>query len=163
MGQRLDSLAALAKAARIRPDERLRDEAIAAMALPDVRRVPGWHASPPGTTAVAYDGQYRLYARADDRGSHQHPQHPRRPGDPAHRLGPHPGELPVLQPRRAVPARPRTKGTRCSVWRVADGQPALRDELRGVPVACFQPGRPAAWRSASKTGSSASTWRPVRK
>src|SRR5262245_7174344 len=36
MGQRLESLTALAKAARIRPDEQLRDEAIAAMALPDV-------------------------------------------------------------------------------------------------------------------------------
>src|SRR5262249_53233259 len=36
MGQRLDSLDALARAAGIRPDERLRDEAIAALALPDV-------------------------------------------------------------------------------------------------------------------------------
>jgi serine/threonine protein kinase/WD40 repeat protein len=40
VGQRLDSLAALDQAARIRPDERLRDEAIAAMALPDVRPLP---------------------------------------------------------------------------------------------------------------------------
>ncbi len=46
-GQRLDSLAALAKAARIRPDERLRDEAIAALALPDIRTVPGWRGTPP--------------------------------------------------------------------------------------------------------------------
>src|SRR5262249_7849996 len=49
MGQRLDSLTALEKAARIRPDERLRDEAIAAMALPDLRRGPILHASPAGT------------------------------------------------------------------------------------------------------------------
>src|SRR5262249_18871990 len=72
-GQRLDSLAALAEAAliradectgdarllrrplddaliaRTRPDDRLRDEAIAALALSDVRRVPGWHSTPPGT------------------------------------------------------------------------------------------------------------------
>ena len=57
MGQRLDSLAALAEAAHIRPDERLRDEAIAAMALPDVRRVPAWHPSrPPGTTLKSPSG-----------------------------------------------------------------------------------------------------------
>src|SRR4029077_15885273 len=65
MGQRLDSLAAVAKAARIRPDEPLRGEAIAALALPDVRRVPGWRSAPPGTATVAYGGQYRVYARAE--------------------------------------------------------------------------------------------------
>src|SRR5262249_22388913 len=53
MGQRLDSLAAIERAAGIRPDERLRNEAIAAMALPDVRRVPGWRSRPPGTATVA--------------------------------------------------------------------------------------------------------------
>src|SRR5262249_60463751 len=40
MGQRMDSLAAVARAARIRPDERLRHEAIAALASPAVRRLP---------------------------------------------------------------------------------------------------------------------------
>jgi hypothetical protein len=40
IGQRTDSLAAVVDAARIRPDERLRDEAIAALALPDVRLGP---------------------------------------------------------------------------------------------------------------------------
>src|SRR4029077_2479657 len=68
MRQRLDSLAAVARASRIRPDERLRDEAIAALALPDVRRVPGWRSAPPGPAVVAYGGQYRLYARADAQG-----------------------------------------------------------------------------------------------
>src|SRR5262249_17746992 len=69
-GQRLDSLVALAEAAGIRPDERLRDEAIAALALPDVRRVPGWHhARPPGTVTTAYGGHHPLHARADDQGT----------------------------------------------------------------------------------------------
>src|SRR5207244_9948744 len=68
MGQRLDSLAALEKAARIRPDERLRDEAIAALALPDVRRGPRLHAFPAGTTGVAFDGLYQTYARINDQG-----------------------------------------------------------------------------------------------
>src|SRR5262249_53701376 len=68
MGQRLDSLDALAKAAAIRADDRLRDEAIAAMALPDVRLGPPWRAWPPGSAARDVDGQYRLYARCSDKG-----------------------------------------------------------------------------------------------
>ena len=75
-------------------------------------------------------------------GDHQHPQHPRRPGDPAHRLGPDPGEVPVLQPRRPVPARPRR---RVHAARVARGRRATGPPGRAprVPGACVQPGRPA--------------------
>ena len=74
MGQRLDSLSALARAARIQPDERLRDEAIAAMALADVRRVPIGQPSLPGTVAVAYDAQYRLLrSPRGESGRHQYP------------------------------------------------------------------------------------------
>jgi T5SS/PEP-CTERM-associated repeat protein len=65
LGQRVESLAALAKAAKIRPDERLRDEAIAAMALPDLRRVAVWRPAPSGTTAMTYSGLCRLYASID--------------------------------------------------------------------------------------------------
>jgi serine/threonine protein kinase/WD40 repeat protein len=68
-GQRLDSLDALAKAARIRPDERLRDEAIAAMALPDVRLGPPWRAWPPGIKSFTVDGPYRSYARVSVQGA----------------------------------------------------------------------------------------------
>jgi hypothetical protein len=70
-GQRLDSLAALAKAAQLRKDDRLRDEAIAAMALPDVRLGPTWHGLPPGfprwhrlapdSQFWAVDAHYRRY------------------------------------------------------------------------------------------------------
>src|SRR4030095_4623550 len=42
MGQRMESLAALAEAARVRPAPELRDNAIAAMAIPDVERGPVW-------------------------------------------------------------------------------------------------------------------------
>src|SRR5262249_3376591 len=90
MGQRLGSLDALAKAAAIRPDERLPDErlsderlgdgrlgdeAIAAMALPDVRFGPAWQVLTPGYKGaaldgqyqqLAFDGQYRLYACLSD-------------------------------------------------------------------------------------------------
>jgi hypothetical protein len=68
MGQRLDSLAAVAEAARLRPDERLRDEAIAALALPDIRRVPCWRSVPPGTATIPYGGLYRLYVHGDPQG-----------------------------------------------------------------------------------------------
>jgi len=64
-GQRLESLEALSKAAKLRPDDRLRDEAIAAMGLPDVELVPGWRSSPPSAGAVAYSTNYKLYARGD--------------------------------------------------------------------------------------------------
>lgn len=46
MGQRLNSLDALVKAARLLPDERLRDEAIAALALPNIRLGATWLAWP---------------------------------------------------------------------------------------------------------------------
>jgi serine/threonine protein kinase/WD40 repeat protein len=68
MGQRTASLDALVKAAAIRPDERLRDEAIAALALPDVGLGPTWHAWPPGHEGWAFDAEYRLYARVSDKG-----------------------------------------------------------------------------------------------
>ena len=140
MGQRLDSLAALARAARIRPDERLRDEAIAAMALPDVRRV-----------------RCRLALLA--------PRH-RRGGVTAGSTGSTPARTPGGSSASA--ASPTTRrvrriasgpisGNTCSsapttgsclaaskgcdphVWRVADGQPVLRDEPRGCRGHAFSP------------------------
>ncbi len=162
MGQRLDSLAALAKAARIRPDERLRDEAIAAMALPDVRRVPGWHSSPPATVAVAYGGQYRLYARADEPGDHQHPQHPRRPGDPAHRLRPHPGRAICTSAPTTGSCSASEKGTHCAcgAWPTGNRPSRTTSATAGRMPSARTAGN---WRSASKSGSCASTWRRVRK
>jgi eukaryotic-like serine/threonine-protein kinase len=138
MGQRLDSLAALAQAARIRPDERLRDEAMAAMALPDVRRGPGWQSTPPGTAAVAYGGQCRLYARADDEGvisirSISDDQEVGRipSGRPA------PISLYFSPDERFLLAFGKADTLR--VWRVADGQQALRDGLGGYGAHAFSP------------------------
>ena len=58
---RLVEFAALEAAARRRPDGRLRDEAIAAMALIDLRPVAGRYTAPPGTLALTYSdkGQAR--------------------------------------------------------------------------------------------------------
>ena len=66
VGQRLDVLDALAKAAAIRPDPQLRDEAIAALALPDVHPGPRWQALPPGSMLAVFDADYRWYARLND-------------------------------------------------------------------------------------------------
>src|SRR5262249_15711865 len=138
MGQRLDSLAALAEAARIRPDERLRDEAIAAMALPDIRRVPALHSLPLSTSAVAYGGQDRLYARADNQGiisirSIPDDQEIRRiasGGMVASYLCFSPDDRFLLW---------LGEGYTLRVWRVADGQPALREVLRGCRAHAFSP------------------------
>src|SRR5262249_33345672 len=49
VGQRLDSLKALAEAAALRPDPQLRNEAIACLALFDLRTVREWPDTPTGT------------------------------------------------------------------------------------------------------------------
>jgi WD40 repeat protein len=77
VGQRLDSLQALTEAAKLArelnlPEERLfelRNEAIACMALPDLRRGRSWEGWPTGSTALAFDRSYQRYARGDDRGN----------------------------------------------------------------------------------------------
>lgn len=61
MGQRFDSLQALTEAARVHPDETLRDEATVAMALPDVRAGPKWHLE----SGEVVDPSYRFSAKID--------------------------------------------------------------------------------------------------
>jgi hypothetical protein len=138
MGQRLDSLAAVAQAARIRPDERLRDEAIAAMALPDIRRVPIRHSSLPDTVGVAYDGLYRLYARAETRGvisirSVPDDQEIRRINS-----GPLLEKYLYISPDGQF-LLGLGEGFTLRLWRVADGQRVLRDELPGCRGHAFNP------------------------
>jgi serine/threonine protein kinase/WD40 repeat protein len=161
-GQRLDSLEALAEAALIRadeqtgearllrqpqddallgripPDERVRDEATAALALPDVRRVPGWRAEPPGGAPVAYGGQYRLYARADAEGTITIRSIP--DGREVRRIAwgaTRDGYLEFSPDERFLVGR--GKGLPLRVWRVADGQPALRDQPCGCRSHAFSP------------------------
>ncbi|MCW5551282.1 MAG: protein kinase [Verrucomicrobiae bacterium] len=68
IGQRVESLAALSAAARIRQDESLRDEAIAALALPDVRRAQGAAPWVTGSPVYAPDDLYQRYGRLDPNG-----------------------------------------------------------------------------------------------
>ncbi len=76
MGQRFDSLRALQAAANIArkldmPADsflELRNEAIACMALPDMRGVKEWEGWPSGTNWVDFDATLERYARADRAG-----------------------------------------------------------------------------------------------
>jgi WD40 repeat protein len=69
-GQRLASMEALREAADLAraqgrgPDDllRLRNEAIACLALPDLRLDREWEGNPPGTNGLAFDAAFRRYA-----------------------------------------------------------------------------------------------------
>jgi WD40 repeat protein len=73
VGQRFETLAALEKAVALgrelgQPPEwfdRLRTEAIACLALPDLRPLRDWDGLPPGTNQWDCDDGHRLYARID--------------------------------------------------------------------------------------------------
>jgi serine/threonine protein kinase/WD40 repeat protein len=77
MGQRYDALQAVAEAAPIArrlslPEERiqeLRNEAIACMALPDLRVAKEWDGWPAGSFSLAFDGALERYARLDRQGN----------------------------------------------------------------------------------------------
>jgi WD40 repeat protein len=64
MGQRFDGLNALAAAAKIRTDPQLRDEAIACMALPDIRVLREWEGWPEGSVEFDLDAAGGRYARS---------------------------------------------------------------------------------------------------
>lgn len=68
-GRRFDSLEALAKAARIRPGLDLRNEAVACLALADLRPVKQWNGRPARQEdwGVAFDANLERYARSDDK------------------------------------------------------------------------------------------------
>jgi serine/threonine protein kinase/WD40 repeat protein len=130
MGQRVESLSALAQAARIRVDERLRDEAIAAMALPDVRLGTTWRFSIPEQELLEFDGHYERYIRLDDRGAVS----VRSLADDREiqRLVPVSNQaLASLSALRFSPdgrlVAASEAGGKLHVWRVADGQTILPD------------------------------------
>src|SRR4029077_7245025 len=117
-------------AAQIRSDERLRDEAIAAMALPDIRQVSSPRSRPPGTEAVAYGGRYRVYARADNQGmisirSISGDREIRSIAAAPLAVPPYLAFSPDEQFLLCIGA-----GSALRVWRVADGQLAVRDDVR---------------------------------
>ncbi|HZU35957.1 MAG TPA: protein kinase, partial [Gemmataceae bacterium] len=68
VGQRFQSLSALAQAAKLQPSLELRNEAVACLALPDLRLARSWEGNPPGTMAVVFDADLEHYARSNARG-----------------------------------------------------------------------------------------------
>src|SRR5262249_54067801 len=128
MGQRLNSLDALAKAAALRPDERLRDEAIAALALPDVSFSTSFKASWAGKPihSIQFDSTYGRYAMLDPEGViHVHDTRDGRlirrfPALPLR--GANHGLL--ISPDGELVLRADGGGT-LRVWRVADGSMVL--------------------------------------
>jgi serine/threonine protein kinase/WD40 repeat protein len=135
-GQRLDSLDAVARAARIRPDARLRDEAVAALAHPDLRPGPRWRALPPGFEHMHVDADYRLYARAGDAGD----VNVRTVAEDREvcrvRTAPTRTSLVRLSPDGRHVARLEGGGT-LRVWRVADGTEVLPEPLARVGGRAF--------------------------
>ena len=123
MGQRFESLDALAKAARIRPDDRLRDEAIAAMALPDVRPGPGWSLDP----AMAVDGLSRISATWNEQGTIIVRTVPDRREVQRIESGRLPLALNFSNDGRFLAQW--DDGLNLRIWRVSDGQSVFGDEL----------------------------------
>jgi serine/threonine protein kinase/WD40 repeat protein len=68
VGQRTESLKAVAEAAAIQKDDELRDIAIAAMAVSDFRPGPTWQAFASNQVDLAFDALYRRYAALDREG-----------------------------------------------------------------------------------------------
>jgi len=130
MGQRLGSLEALTEAARIRSDERLRDDAIAAMALPDIRLGPGWpldrYSIVDGFAQYnCVDGSYQLSASIDLRGIITVRTVPDRQEVARIESGHHARLLSFSGDGRFLTQVDEAKTLR--VWRVADRQSILSD------------------------------------
>ncbi len=68
-GRRVDSLEVLASAAAIRPTLELRNEAIACMALVDLRVAKKWEGYPPGSHGLAFDAKLERYCVSDAKGN----------------------------------------------------------------------------------------------
>ena len=64
-GRRFESLDVLKKAADIRPSLELRNEAIACMALSDIRLAWQWELSPPEKVFMFFDSSFERYAKLD--------------------------------------------------------------------------------------------------
>ena len=77
IGQRFGSLEALNEASRLAAEMKLgedrvmelRNEAIATLALPDIRIVKEWEGWPPGSYGLAFDDDLERYAYSDSRGN----------------------------------------------------------------------------------------------
>jgi WD40 repeat protein len=131
-GQSLESLAAIRKALQLplpagRSLDTLRNEAAAALALPDVEVVHEWESLPRGSDCVTFDATLERYAVPDARGTVS----VRRVADDAEiaRIpGPGSGTEAVLSPDGRFLAVHHQATLRLQVWRLTDPQPVLVHE-----------------------------------
>ena len=68
VGQRFEALKAIREAAKIRIATDLRDEAVAALVLPDVEIYREWEGLPEGTVLFTSDASFNRYARSNKQG-----------------------------------------------------------------------------------------------
>ena len=68
VGQRFEALEAIREAARIQVTDELRDEAVAALVLPDVKVESEWDGCPPDTMSLVSDANFERYARINKLG-----------------------------------------------------------------------------------------------
>jgi serine/threonine protein kinase/WD40 repeat protein len=140
MGQRLGSLEALQEAARIRPGEDdLGDQAIAAMALADIRSIPMAHRFADDRTMVAVDSDCRycaqldaaagilsVHAIADDR--------------QVARINAQRVQLPqmlLFSPDSRFVVLLDDPGARLRAWRISDGKEVFSDPPKGCFAIAF--------------------------
>jgi WD40 repeat protein len=138
MGQRLESLDALTKAARLHRDQRLRDEAIAALALADVRTGPSWNALPQGYRSLGFDNDYLRYVRANDEGIISVRTIPDDRELQVIHTEPTKTEWLVFSPDGEYFTR-LENGQILRLWRVADGAELIREPPTQVTAAEFSP------------------------
>jgi len=141
-GQRFDALAALGKAAAIGREldqpsdwfDRLRNEAIAALALPDIHITQSWDGYPPGTDKADVSHEFDLYARTNGQGEcwvqritdNSEVAHLPPLGKPAR---------PALGPGRLLVHHEGISG-RFQLWNLSGPEPTLRREER-EPVSAW--------------------------
>jgi serine/threonine protein kinase/WD40 repeat protein len=144
MGQRSETLLAAGEAARIRSDDRLRDEAIAALALPDVRPGPLLQdlMSTRSFAELAFDADYRVYARRDAAGIVSICEVRGQRELQRIETGVDSGWL-VLSPDGTHLAQCDAQSS-LRIWRVADRRLILDLELGYCPIVAFSPTAPLA-------------------
>lgn len=68
VGQRFEALKAIREAAKVKITDELRDEAVAALVLPDAEIAREWEGCPEGTVHCVHDAAFERYARIDKKG-----------------------------------------------------------------------------------------------
>jgi serine/threonine protein kinase/WD40 repeat protein len=143
MGQRFESLAAIAQARALRPGADLRDDAIAALAMCDVRPGPVLDSGGGQALSMTWTPNFDLCARMDPDGAIR----VHRMADSRELRRFDPGAISaegtavhflVFSPDAALLGYCRS-GSKPHVWRVTDGTPVLHDPPPDCPALVFSP------------------------